>query len=193
MFFDFGTAAEEGEFDEKAHPDEVAAEFFDENGGGVGGSPRGEEVIDEEYGFAWGDGVFVDFDHGFAVFEFVGAAFGGPGEFAFFTDRDEAGAEPVGDDGAENEPAGVDANDLVNFVVAGGFDESPGGDAPEFGIAEDGGDVFEDDAGFWEIRDIADAGVEFSDRCFVHVGLFWGAGGLRQRAMAAFAMEVGCR
>lgn len=157
---EFFAAAEEGEFDEEGDADEVRAELVEEFDGGGGGATGGEEVIDEEDFFAGGDGVFVEFDDGFAVFEGVGDLAGFPGEFAFFADGDEAGAEAVGDGGGEDEAAGIDADDFVDFDAACGIAEEGDGVAEEGGIGEDGGDVFEDDSGFGEVDDIADGGAE---------------------------------
>ena len=72
---------------------------------------------------------------------------GGPGEFALFADGDEAGLEAIGDGSGEDEAPGVDADDLVDFRVAGEFAEEIDGEGEEFWIAENRGDVLEKDAG----------------------------------------------
>lgn len=160
VFSEEGAAVEGAELDEEGDGDDVGTEVFEEFDGGGGSATGGEEVIDEEDLFAGEDGVLVDFDLGFAVFEGVGEAAGAPGEFAAFADGDEAGVEAVGDGGGEDEAAGVDADDFVDFRGAGGFAEEADGFAEEVGVGEDGGDVAEEDAGFGEIGDIADGGAQ---------------------------------
>ena len=104
----------------------------------------------------------MDFDSVFAVFEGVGHAAGGPGEFTLFADGDEAGLEAIGDGSGEDEAPGVDADDLVDFRVAGEFAEEIDGEGEEFWIAENRGDVLEKDAGFGEVGDITDGGRELA-------------------------------
>jgi len=65
----------------------------------------------------------VDLDGVFAVFEGVGECVGGPREFALFADGDEAGSEGDGYGCAEDEAAGVDADDFVDFLAVSGFGE----------------------------------------------------------------------
>ena len=124
---EFFASIQEGEFDEEDGAEDVAAELLDEVEGGGGGAAGGEEVIGEEDGFAGADGVLVDFDGVGAVFEVVAGAEGFPGEFAFFADGDEAGVEFGGDEGAEDEATGVDADDFIDLGDAGGGDHAVDG------------------------------------------------------------------
>jgi hypothetical protein len=59
----------------------------------------------------------------------------GPGEFAFFTNGDETGAENLSDPSGENEAAGVDSDDFVNFFALSGFGEEVHGGFEEFSVA----------------------------------------------------------
>lgn len=155
-----GAAVEGGEFDEEGDADDFGVEGFEEFDGGGGGAAGGEEVVDEEDFFARFDCVDMDFDDVFAVFEGVGHLVGGPREFAFFADGDEASVEDLGDAGGEDEAAGVDADDFIDFGAACGVGKELEGGFKEGRVAEDGSDVFEEDAGFGEIGDIADGGIE---------------------------------
>ena len=87
------TAVEEGEFHEKGGDDrggpEAGKEFY---GGGCSAS-GGEDVVNECDLLSVLDGVFVDFNDGFTVFEGVGGRFCFPRELALFSDGDEAEAE----------------------------------------------------------------------------------------------------
>ncbi len=92
------------------------------------------------------DGVVVDLDLGLTVFERIGNAPGGVGQFPFLPHGNEAAAEMMGGGGAEDESAGVDADDLVDFPPVGVLEQAFDGEPEEGSIAEDGGDVLEEDA-----------------------------------------------
>lgn len=154
------SAVEVFEFDEEGGGDDLGIEGFEELDGSSCRAACGEKVIDEEDFFAGFDGIGVDFDGVFAVFEGVGHGVDGPGEFAFFTDGDEAGVEDLGDSGGEDEAAGVDADDFVDFFALGGIGKELKGGFEEGGVSEDGGDVLEEDSGLGEIGDVPDGGVE---------------------------------
>jgi hypothetical protein len=85
---------------------------------------------------------------------------GFPWEFAFFANGHEARAEAVGHGGGEDETAGVNPDDFVDFDIAGSGAELGDGFAEEQSVGENGGDVFEDDSRFWEIDHITDGGAE---------------------------------
>ena len=51
-----------------------------------------------------------------AVFELVGDPGDGRGQLARLADRDEPGVETVGESGSEDEAAGLDAEDEVDFA-----------------------------------------------------------------------------
>jgi hypothetical protein len=100
------------------------------------------------------DGVFVQLDDRFAVFERVGVLAGFPRQFAFFSDRDKARAETICDGGTENESTDVDANNLVDLRATGRFTKQGNGLAEKCVVGENWGDVFKDDTGFRKIDDI---------------------------------------
>ena len=98
----------------------------------------------------------MDFEGVGAVLEVVVDAGDGGGELFGLADGDEAGVEAVGEGGAEDEAAGLDAEDEVDFAadVVGGEGVDELGEAGL--VAEEGGDVVEEDAGFGEVGDGAD-------------------------------------
>ena len=91
----------------------------DHAGGCGGGAPGGEQVVDDEDAVAGTHGVVVHFEGVGAVFEVVGDADAGGGEFLGFAHGDEAGAEGVGECGGEDEAAGFDADDGIDLLAAG--------------------------------------------------------------------------
>lgn len=165
-----GAAREEGELDKELGLKEIAAGLGDELGGGGGGAPGGEEVIDEDDALAGSDGIDVHLDGGLAVLEGVGGILGLKGEFTLFADGDEADAQLVGDGGAEKEAACVDADDFVWAQRFAGPEEEVYGLAEEGAIGEEGGDVFENDAGLGEIGYIADGFCEAFRGDLFHAG-----------------------
>lgn len=169
----FLAAVEEGEFDEEAGGDDFALEFMNEANGGGGGATGGEEVVDEENFLTGKDGVLMNFDFGFAVFEGVTGAMGIVGEFTGLAEGDEAGVEAIGNGGAEDEAPGVDTDDFVDPGGPGGVGEEGEGELEEFGVSKDGGDVFEDDSGFGKVRDIPNSVAKLVD--WFHGQVAWGS------------------
>jgi hypothetical protein len=151
-------AVEKGEFDQDGYANKVCAELVDESDGCRSGAAGGQEIIHNENGFAGEDGVLMKLDVGFAVFERVCGLACKPWEFSFFPDGNEPGTETVGYGGGEDKSPGVDADYLVHMKSTMGFAKQGDGFPEEFAVGKDGGDVFEDDAGFGEVGDITDGG-----------------------------------
>jgi hypothetical protein len=153
LFGEAFAAAEEVEFDSEGQAGDYAAELLDQLEGCFHGAAGGEQVVDEQDALAGLDGVEVDFEGVGAVFEVVGDAGDGRGELARLAHGDEAGVEAVGERGAEDESARLDAEDEVDFafeIVRGeGVDEHGHADA----VFEHGGDVVKEDSRLGKIRD----------------------------------------
>src|SRR5579863_5649884 len=108
---ELGAAVEEVEFEDEAEAGDAAAEVLDQFGDGGGRASGGEDVVDDQDLLAGNDGVPVNFQRIGAVFERVFDALDGGGQFIRLADGNEAGADGVGEDGSEDEAAGLDAND----------------------------------------------------------------------------------
>ena len=96
-----------------------------------------------------------------AVLEGVLLAGDRPGQLARLADRHEAGTEPVGDRGGEDEAAGLDAEHVHRSRRRGS--RRPGRRPPPrrpSGVAEQRRDVLEGHPGLGPVRDVADEGLE---------------------------------
>lgn len=160
---DFFAAVEEAEFDEEGGFEDFRAHFLQEHRRGFGGAPGGQEVVNEQDARAGFHGVGVDGDGGFAVFEGVALFVGVEGELAFLAHGHEAGVELDRGGGSEDEPAGVNADNGVHVAALEAGGEQINGAAEQAGVGQDGGDVLELDAGFGEVRDVADGVAEVLD------------------------------
>jgi hypothetical protein len=160
---EFFASVEEGEFDEEDGGENFTAELFNEFERCGSSAASGQEIISEQHGLTGEHGILVDFDGGGAVFEVVAGAEGFPGQLAFFAHRNKAGVELLGDEGAKDEPARVDADDLVYLGDASGGDHAVDGLRQQFGVCQDGSDVLEQDARFRKIRHVTDGGGERLD------------------------------
>jgi hypothetical protein len=110
-------AFEEVELDGEGEAGDLAAELLDELDGGFHGAAGGEQVVDEDDALAGLDGVEVNLERVGAVFEIVGDAGDWRGELARLAHGDEAGIEAVGQSGAEDESARLNAEDEIDLVV----------------------------------------------------------------------------
>ena len=140
----------------KAKPSTLPPSSWIELGGGCGGAAGGEQVVADDDAVAGSDGVFVEFERVGAVFEGVGDGARFCGEFFRLSNGDETGAESIGERGREDEAAGFDAGDLVNFVavvvVAKLVDEI----VEALLVFQDRGEVVEQDSGLRVIGHFAD-------------------------------------
>ena len=157
---ELGSAFEEVEFDGEADAGDFAAELANELDGGLHGAAGGEEIVDDNDALAGLDGVEVDFEGVGAVFQVVVDAGDGGGELFGLADGDEARVEAVGERRAEDETAGLNAEDEVDLAadVVGGEGVDELGEAGF--VAEEGGDVVEEDAGPGKVGDGADEALE---------------------------------
>src|SRR5437762_9641318 len=95
-----------------------------------------------------GDGVA-------AVFEVVALLMGVEGQLALLADGHEAGVQFDGDGGGKDESAGVDAHDAIDLAGLELADEQVDAASEEPRIGQNRGDIFELDARFGEVRDVA--------------------------------------
>ena len=120
----------------KPRPTTLAAEPLDQADGGRRRPAGGQHVVDDQDPLADVDGVAVDLEQVGAVLELVLLGLDLPGQLARLADGHEAGAEPVGDRGGDDEPPGLDADDLVDArrrrsgsAMASTASEKPSGSA----------------------------------------------------------------
>ena len=78
MVAEFFAATEEGEFDEKGDADHVRSEAVEQLQRRAGGAAGGQEVIHQQDGFAGGNGIVVELNHRFAIFQRIGDLAGFP-------------------------------------------------------------------------------------------------------------------
>ncbi len=161
-------AVQESQLDQEVDSSDLCADFFDEGGGGSGGAPRGEKVIYDHNAIARLQGILVHFDFRLPVFEVVGLADRFVGEFPFFADRDEGQAQLLGEDRPEEEAARFDARDFCRFCFLRFFHEKLHGGAEECRVAQDRGDIFEDNPRLGKIRDVADGDTQGFDFFRIH-------------------------
>jgi len=153
-------AVEEREIDEHGDADDVGVERFDEFTASLHGSAGGEEIVNEQHALAGVDGVEMNLDAVAAVFEVVGRAGGFGGELAGLADGDEAGGEGLRDGGAEDEAAGLGADDEVYMLAAVGVGHELDGEGEGARVAKERREVLEADAGLREVFDLADEGTQ---------------------------------
>ena len=101
----------------------------------------------------------MNLNRGVAVFEFVFLADGGERQFALFAYRHEALVQLMGDDGAEDEAARIDAGDDVDAVFHVAQDKGVDEDAEGARILQQRRDVAELDAGLRASRERCGCGL----------------------------------
>ena len=133
-----------------------------------GGAARGEKVVRQQDALARVDRVLVHLQRGGAVFQRILHAAGPPWELALLPGGNKAAAQPRRQHGPEDEPARVDAHDLVHLLALGRFRHAVDRQGQEGGIRQHRGDVLEEDAGLREVRHVSDGGAESGKRGCIH-------------------------
>src|SRR5204863_6520634 len=121
--------AQVGEVDHEARLDEAAAHLLDQPDRGGRGPAGGDEIVHQQDRLSGRDGVEVHLDPVGAVLELVVITRGLPRELAPLADRDEAGAEAMGDRPAEDEPPSLDPRDLRDALSGVALGEAVDGAA----------------------------------------------------------------
>src|SRR5258706_6105804 len=150
------TALQEVQFNQKARPDDVGAAVLEQLAGRGGGTAGRQDVVDQEDLLAMVNGVVVDLEGVGAVFEDVFVALLRPGELARLADGNEACAEALGDATAEDEAARFDGCHGRDALAQERLGQRAEGVVERFGVAEERRDVAKEDAGFWEVGNVAD-------------------------------------
>ncbi len=111
-------AAQTIQLDEEGESADDAAQVFDELDRRRGRAPGGEHIIHDQHPHAVMDRVGVDLEHRFAVLQCVRHGHRGRGQASLFADRNEPGAEQVGNGGGKDETARLDARDDVHLDLS---------------------------------------------------------------------------
>src|SRR5262245_17322810 len=154
-------ALQELQFDHERQSDDVSAERLDQPDHGFGRAPGREQVVGDDHVVAFADRVSVNLERVPAIFQVVAVAFDLRGQFLRLTDGYEARAQVVGQRWGEDETARLNADYAINISAAEMFDGPVDHCAQPFGVFEQCGYVVKENAGFWEIRDLADQLFKF--------------------------------
>jgi hypothetical protein len=114
-------SAEVGQIDDERATDNLGSGLFEKLDGGEAGASGGDEIVDDDDVLASLDGVLVDLDAVRAVFERVVLADDVPRQLALLSHGDEAYRELMRDGAAQDEPARLDARDLVDANAGAGL------------------------------------------------------------------------
>lgn len=148
---------EEAEFDQKGAGENGGTEAMAEVNGCGNSASRGEEVVDNDHPSAGLEGVGVHFQRCGSVFQIVVGRNRMGRKFAFFSDENDASAQGVGKSAPENKSSGVYGHDGVGFLGTEGVGHQVNKIPESAGVGANRGDVLENDAGFGEIRHVANA------------------------------------
>src|SRR5215831_5293070 len=155
------SALQELQFNHERQSDDVSAERFDQLDHGFGRAAGREQVVGNDHVVAFADRVSVNLERVPAIFQVVAVAFDLRGQLLRLADRHEASAQMVGQRRGEDETARLDADYAIDISAAEMFDGPVDHGAQPFGVFEQCGYVVEENAGFWEIRDLADQLFKF--------------------------------
>ena len=153
-------AVQEAELDQERARRHVTAEALDELAQGPGRPARGEEVVVDEDPLPVGDRVGVDLERVDPVFEDVLGRDRVVGQLARLARRDEADAQLTGQRAAEDEPARLRGDDVVDLKRRDDLRQAADRQVERPRVEQQGRDVLEDDPGLGEVGDVADARPE---------------------------------
>lgn len=138
---------------------------------------RRDDIVHYQHRLAWGNRVLLDLEEVLAVLLFVAGLLGRAWQLARLPHGGEAGAQAQGEGGAEEEAAGVQADDDVwgAAMVEGEHLELEGADegGVEGRVGEEGEDIDEVDAGDGEVGEVSQGRLEL----YLCTGEFGGTGG----------------
>src|SRR5215470_13069051 len=122
MSGEFMAAFQKLQLDHKRQSDNVSAERLDQLDDGSGRAAGREQIVGDDYVVAFADRVPVNFERVPAVFKVIAIAFYFRGQFLRLADRNEAGAQVIGQRRGEDETARLDADYAINFSAVEMFD-----------------------------------------------------------------------
>ena len=167
-------AFQEVELDGKTQPGDHAAQLLHQLHRALHRAAGGEQIVHQHHTLSGRDGVGVDLERVRAVLEVVGNAHHRRGQFSGLSDWNKAGVETIGQRGAEDESARLDAQHQVDFarnVVRGQRIDQLGESRL---ILEQRGDVVKKNPRLGKVRHGANEFLQILDVdgfcCFRHVG-----------------------
>src|SRR5579871_352885 len=150
------------QIDDETGRQNVGAHLLQQLAGGFRRAAGGDEIIDQDDALVFENGVLVHLHLVDAVFEGIADGHALERQLAFLADGDEAGRDLMGDGAAENEPARLDAGNLVDLAARPGLHQLVDGAAEGPRVAQERGDVAKHDARLRIVRDVADRGLEIA-------------------------------
>ena len=157
-------AVQERELDHERVGDHLAALPRHELGGGLRGPARREDVVDDDDARAGPDRVLVHLELGDAVLGLVGDLVALGRQLPGLSRGDEARVEPRGERAAEDEAAGLDADDDVDVLADEALGDRVEDDVERPRVGEERRDVLEEDPRGREVRDVADLALRVGER-----------------------------
>jgi len=132
------------------------AEGSKEKNRGLRGSTGGHQVIHQKHPLSFFDAILVEFERAGSVFEGVFPANGFRGKFSRLSDRDKSGTQKVRHHSAKNKTPSLNPRHQFRGTAFKRSGHSPAGVAQALGMAEQGGDIAEQDSFFGVVWNVAD-------------------------------------
>src|SRR3954469_8847755 len=160
LAFEAGAAGPRDQLDKKHERGPRAAEPLHHISSGARRPASREQIVDDEDPLAGRHRVLVHLERVRSVLEIVGRAHARRRQLAGFAHRREAGANPIGDGGAENEAPALYPDHEIDALILERDRETVDRGAQAGGVLEQRRDVVEEDARFGKIGDVANLGFE---------------------------------
>jgi len=119
------------------------------------GPPGSQQIVSHHHPVTGFESVLMDLQGIDAIFQLVTFLMGFIGKFPRFPDQGDARSKLVGQGRAENETTRFNADNLIDFFTDVAMGDEIDHPMKTFRVGQKGCDVFENDAFFGEIRDVA--------------------------------------
>ena len=159
------STVEEVEFDQKRQADEIAADASDQPRRRPCRAARCEDVVYDQHAVTGAKRVLVNLEAVNAVLERVLLALGLRRELPRLANRDEAGIQPAGDRGAQDEAPALDADHVVDALTCIRGCERSHHFTKSVGVVQERRNVVEQNPRLREIGNVPNLGFEM-----FHVG-----------------------
>src|SRR6185503_854453 len=152
---ELGASVQRDQLDEEGEGVHFPTEAGHQLGGRARGAARGQQVVDDQHPLPLLHRIVVNLERIGAVLEGIGRGDALRRQLARLAHGREPRADAIGDGGAEDEPAALDADDEIDPLVPEREREAVDGGAEAGRVLHQRGDVVEEDAGLGEIGDVA--------------------------------------
>jgi hypothetical protein len=112
---------QKAELQQHTHTDDVATGSLHQADCGFDSAPGGEDVIHDQHAISRRKRPVLHLDGRLGVLELVGGPVRHAGQLALLAHRHESGAEVVRNGRGDDEPARLDADDLLNRSASSGL------------------------------------------------------------------------